>query len=134
MIPGKAFVAALAGFDRMTTNRLSGLLAHRSPEQAFAIATGSCPPPEPFATLFAREPDLAATWRRCADRRVPEAVWQQCIATGVDVIVAGDASYPAALLDDPRRPAALFVRGDLGVLDARRVGIVGTRNATQRGR
>ena len=28
----------------------------------------------------------------------------------------------------------LFVRGDLGVLDARRVGIVGTRNATQAGR
>ncbi len=38
------------------------------------------------------------------------------------------------LLDDPRRPAALFVRGDLTALDARRVGIVGTRNATQRGR
>ena len=134
MIPGHAFVAALAGFDRMTTNRLSGLLAHRSPQQAFAIATGSCPPPEPFATLFGREPDLAAAWRRCADRRVPETVWQQCIAAGVEVVVAGDDAYPAALLDDPRRPAALFVRGDLGVLDARRVGIVGTRNATQRGR
>ena len=134
MSPGAAFVAALAGFDRMTTNRLSGLLAHRSPEQAFAIASGSCPPPEPFATLFTREPDLAATWRRCAERRVPEAVWQHCVAVGVEVVVAGDAAYPAALLDDPRRPAALFVRGDLGVLDARRVGIVGTRNATQRGR
>ncbi len=134
MIPAEAFVAALAGFDRMTTNRLSGLLARRSPEQAFAIATGSSPPPEPFATLFAREPDLAATWRRCADRREPEAVWRHCVAAGVQVVVEGDAAYPAALLDDPRRPAALFVRGDLGVLDARRVGIVGTRNATQRGR
>ena len=35
---------------------------------------------------------------------------------------------------DPSPPAALFVRGDLGVLDARRVGIVGTRNATLAGR
>ena len=61
-------------------------------------------------------------------------MWQQCLDAGIRVVVAGDADYPAPLLDDPRRPAALFVRGDLGVLDGRRVGIVGTRNATQRGR
>ncbi len=41
MIPPEAFVASLAGFDRMTTNRLSGLLATGSPERAFAIAAGS---------------------------------------------------------------------------------------------
>jgi DNA processing protein len=134
MTPPAAFVAALAGFERMTTNRLSGLLAHRSPENAFVIATGGCAPPEPFATLFAREPDLVAAWRRSAAQRPPDEVWQQCLGAGVDVVVAGDLGYPAPLLDDPRRPAALFVRGDLGVLDARRVGIVGTRNATQRGR
>ena len=134
MIPAAAFVAALAGFERMTTSRLSGLLAHRTPEDAFAVATGACSPPEPFATLFAREPELASAWQRSGLRRQPEQVWQHCVAAGVEVVVAGDAAYPAALLDDPRRPAALFVRGDLGVLDARRVGIVGTRNATQRGR
>ena len=134
MTPPAAFVAALAGFERMTTNRLSGLLAHRSPEQAFAIATGNCAPPEPFATLFDREPDLVAAWHRSGVGRSPDQVWQQCRSAGVDVVVAGDAGYPSQLLDDPRRPAALFVRGDLGVLDARRVGIVGTRNATQRGR
>ncbi len=134
MIPPAAFVASLAGFERMTTNRLSGLLATGSPELAFAIAGGSARPPEPFATLFLREPDLAAAWRRSAERRVPAEVWQQCVAAGVAVIVAGDAAYPTSLLDDPRRPPALFVRGDPGVLDARRVGIVGTRNATQRGR
>ncbi len=134
VLPSAAFVAALAGFDRMTTNRLSGLLAHRSPEQAFAIATGECAAPEPFATLFAREPELAAAWRRSGDRRRPEEVWQQCEQAGVDVVAAGDHAYPRSLLDDPRRPAALFVRGDLEVLEARRVGIVGTRNATQRGR
>src|SRR6056297_275095 len=134
MIAPAAFVASFAGFDRMTTNRLSGLLAHRSPEQAFAVAAGACPAPEPFATLFARERELAADWKRSAARRPPDEVWRQCLDAGVEVVVAGDPSYPVALLDDPRRPPALFVRGDLGVLDGRRVGIVGTRNATQRGR
>ncbi len=132
--PPAAFVASLAGFDRMTTNRLSGLLARRSAAQAFAIAIGESPPPEPFASLFARDPDLPMAWRRCGERRVPDQVWQQCLDAGIEVVVAGDAAYPAVLLDDPRRPAALFVRGDLDVLDARRVGIVGTRNATQHGR
>jgi len=132
--PPAAFVASLAGFERMTTNRLSALLFHRSPEEAFAIATGTSALPEPFATLFAREPELAAVWRRSGARRPPDEQWQRCVAAGVAVVLAGDADYPAALLDDPRRPAALFVRGDLSALDARRVGIVGTRNATQRGR
>ncbi len=134
MIPSGAYVAALAGFERMTTNRLNGLLARRSAEQAYAIATGASAPVEPFATLFSREPDLASAWRREIDRRPLDQVWEQCCAAGVHVIVAGDVGYPAVLLDDPRRPAALFVRGDISVLDARRVGIVGTRNATQRGR
>ena len=134
MTPAGAFVASLAGFDRMTTNRLSGLLATGSPERAFAIAAGSVTAPEPFATLFAREPDLAAAWRLAAERRVPAVVWEQCVRAGIDVITTDHLDYPSALLDDPRRPPALFVRGDLGVLDARRVGIVGTRNATQRGR
>jgi DNA processing protein len=77
---------------------------------------------------------LATAWRRSGDRRPPDAVWQQCVDAGISVVVAGEPTYPAQLLDDPRRPAALFVRGDLGALDTRRVGIVGTRNATQRGR
>ena len=135
MTPSAGFVASLAGFERMTTNRLAGLLAQRTPEDAFAIAAGDRRPPEPFATLFAKEPDLAAAWRRSAARAPsPTAVWQQCVAAGVEVVTAGDPTYPAQLLDDPRRPPALFVRGDLSALDARRVGIVGTRNATQRGR
>jgi DNA processing protein len=134
MIPAAGYVAALAGFDRMTTARLSSLLAGRSAREAYAIATGEQPPPEPLATLFRRDPSLPVTWRAAADRSSVEVAWQRCLEAGVTVVVPGDADYPAQLLDDPRRPAALFVRGDLGVLDARRVGVVGTRNATQRGR
>ncbi len=134
MTADAAFVASLAGFERMTTKRLSALLAGRTPEEAFAIASGDRQPPEPFATLLRREPDLAATWRRAAGSRPPDRIGQECVTAGVAVVVAGDPAYPPALLDDPRRPAALFVRGDLGALGGRRVGIVGTRNATQRGR
>ena len=134
MIPPSAYVAALAGFPRMTTSRLATLLAGRSAEEAHAIAVGKRRAPEPIAALFGRDPDLAASWRNEAFRRLPDDVWRTCCDTGVAVVVPGDVEYPPQLLDDPRRPAALFVRGDLGVLDGRRVGIVGTRNATQRGR
>lgn len=134
MTPPQAFVAALAGFERMTTARLAMLLAGGSPQEAFARASGDLRPTEPLTTLLRREPALALAWRRDGQRREPDIVWQECCALGVEVVVPGDPNYPAVLLDDPRRPAALFVRGDLSVLDARRVGIVGTRNATQRGR
>ena len=134
MIPAAGYVAALAGFERMTTGRLSSLLAGREPDEAYAIAVGRERPPGPIAALFGRDPELAASWKAEAARRSPDAAWEACVACGVSVVVPGDAAYPPQLLDDPRRPAVLFVRGDLGVLDARRVGIVGTRNATQRGR
>ncbi len=50
------------------------------------------------------------------------------------VVGRADSRYPPQLLADPGAPPVLFVRGDLAALDTRRVGIVGTRNATQRGR
>ncbi|HSL74491.1 MAG TPA: DNA-processing protein DprA [Ilumatobacteraceae bacterium] len=132
--PAAGYVAALAGFQRMTTGRLATLLAGRPAEEAFAVAAGRLRPSEPIATLFRREPELATLWRSEADRRSPDDVWRACVDAGVCVLVPGDPEYPPQLLDDPRRPAALFVRGSTAVLDARRVGIVGTRNATQRGR
>ena len=39
-LPDEAFAASLAGFDRMTVNRLNVLLALLSPAQAFAVAAG----------------------------------------------------------------------------------------------
>jgi DNA processing protein len=45
-----------------------------------------------------------------------------------------DQGYPDVLLSDTEAPAVLFIRGNSDVLSHRRVGIVGTRNATQRGK
>lgn len=133
-LPDGAYVAALAGFERMTVRRLRSFLALGDPRRAFAIAAGSEAPTGPLAAMLAREPELAAHWSRQAVERAPGQCWQRCLDAGVDVVVPDDPRYPPQLLDDQAPPAALFVRGDLDVLDARRVGIVGTRNATQRGR
>ena len=130
--PPEAYVAALAGFERMTIHRLSGLLARRPAEQAFAS------PPASAAARAVRHvvrprADLAAAWRRSGERRragggvgaVPRAGIRSSSPAMRTIRTAARRSAP---------PAVLFVRGDLAVLDGRRVGIVGTRNATQRGR
>lgn len=133
-MPAAAYVAALAGFERMSIRRLRSLLATGDPQRAFRIAAGTDAPTGPLAAMLGREPDLAACWRRQAVERSPAACWARCVESGVEVVLPDAPEFPPQLLDDPDCPAALFVRGDLGVLDARRVGIVGTRNATQRGR
>jgi DNA processing protein len=133
-LPPEAYLASLAGFDRMTTKRLSSLLFQLEPAAAFAVATGDERPPPQIAALLARDSTLAAAWRDAGARRDPHECWQQCLAAGIAVVARSDPRYPAQLLDDPTSPPVLFARGDLSALDARRVGIVGTRNATQRGR
>lgn len=133
-LPQGAYLASLAGFSRMTTKRLSSVLAHLEPRDAFAAAVGDVRPPPDIAALLAKDPELAAAWRADKSARDPARCWSQCLETGVSVLSRLDERYPAQLLDDPAAPPVLFARGDLGALDARRVGIVGTRNATQRGR
>jgi DNA processing protein len=46
----------------------------------------------------------------------------------------GDADYPALLAVDHQAPPTLYYLGDLGVLDAPRVAIIGTRRCTHYGR
>jgi DNA processing protein len=125
-------VAALAGFDLMTVSRLRVLLAHHDPTDAYAVAAGLAPPAPPIGRLLT--PEVRSAWRASADRRRPAEWAERCRAAGVQVVTLRDAEYPIPLRNDPQPPAALFVRGDLAALLARRVGIVGTRNATGTGR
>jgi DNA processing protein len=129
----RAFVAALAGFDHMTTNRLVALQVGRSAESAFAVAIGDEAPTGLAAAMFERSPDLRRRWAASARANDPIQIAERCGDLGVQVILPADPDFPPQLIDDPRRPAVLFVQGDPGVLDARRVGIVGTRNPTRRG-
>lgn len=129
----RAHLAALAGFDRMTTARMVALCAGRPPSEAFAMAAGAAPPSVAIAEIFRRWPELPARWASSARRNRVEVMADRCADLGVQIMVPGDADWPSQLCDDPRRPAILFAQGDPRALDARRVGIVGTRNPTRRG-
>ncbi len=129
----RAHLAALAGFDHMTTPRLVALCSGRSPIEGYAMAAGVEPPSPAIAGAFRQYTELAERWKVAARRITPEAIGDRCAELGVDILVPGDPEWPAQLLDDPRRPAVLFAQGDPGVLAGRRIGIVGTRNPTRRG-
>ena len=132
--PPEGFVAALAGFQRMTVPRLRALLRGGSAAEAYAMVSGSMPPTPAVASMFARSAGLAACWRTESVRHEPAACWNRCVEAGVSVLTPAHPAFPDQLLNDAACPAALFVAGDLRALEARRVGIVGTRNATRRGR
>lgn len=132
-VPPAAFAAALAGFEAMTLHRLSALLRHHSPQAAWSIATGAMRA-DGLVGRVLENAEVREAWRRSAAARPPDQVWARTVELGVEVLVQADPRYPAVLVDDPSPPPVLFARGDLTLLAGRRVGIVGTRNATQAGR
>jgi DNA processing protein len=130
-----AIVACLARLERMTTNRLRALLGVGRPADGLAIVRGERPPPRGvLAAVYERDRPLAARWAEQVRAHPPERCAEELARTGTAVHRPGDGAFPPQLTVDPRCPPALFVRGDPGALDARRVGVVGTRNCTRRGR
>ena len=121
-------LAALTGLDLVTTARLRVLLAHHEPIEAFAVAAGRCPPHRAVEPMMT--PELRRAWALSAERREPHQWAARCDRIGVGAITPHDELFPIMLNNDPQPPAVLFFRGDWTALDARRVGIVGTRNAT----
>ncbi|MCU1394333.1 MAG: dprA [Ilumatobacteraceae bacterium] len=132
-LPEEAFAATLAGLDRMTIGRLAVLLDGRPPSVTMAMIVGEAAPAGMVAHLF-DTPGLLTAWRDCLRRRPVEQVWEACLRHGMSVLVRGSAGYPPSLVDDPEPAPVLFVRGSLDGLTGRRVGMVGTRNATGSGR
>ena len=132
-LPPEAYVASLAGFRNMNVHRLAALLRHHSPEEAWRVVIGELPCTGLISRVLAAN-NVRAMWRRCAQERPPAEVWARCLALGLQVLPYGHELYPGGLLDDPFPPPVLFAKGDLGLLAGRRVGIVGTRNATAAGR
>ena len=121
-------LAALAGLDLVTSARLRVLLAYHEPEESYAVAAGRLRPHPAVEPMFNSE--LRAAWAASAAERDPLVWAERCARLRIGAITQSDPDYPAALVNDPQPPAVLFFRGEWSALDARRVGIVGTRNAT----
>jgi DNA processing protein len=127
----RAAAATLTTLPGIGPARLRLLLDHHRPAAALAaIAGGGSLHPMVRRAI----PDsLVPALRAAAASSRPEVLASRCDELGVEILLDGDASYPTALAGDPERPAVLFACGDLGVLDARRTAVIGTRNATNAG-
>jgi DNA processing protein len=131
-----AHALALCALPQMGPVRLRALLGRWPPEEAWAAVRSG----RALADARVRErlvhapPALAEQWRSASASIQPESLLRQAHAAGITVLLHGRPPYPSVLVDDPDPPLVLFARGDLGVIDGRRVAIVGTRNATEVGR
>ena len=128
----RAALIALSALPAMTPRRLRIILQRHGAEDALdrlrcGVAFAPDVEPQDLREMF-------AALRAQAKVVDPERVLEECASHRVEIVTQVDASYPAVLVDDPFPPAVLFVRGRLDVLAARRVAIVGTRNATAAGR
>jgi DNA processing protein len=111
-LPPEAYAVALASMPSIGPARLRTLLAADAPALAWARAnegSGSA---------------LAAVHR----------AWRRHAELGIQVLLAGQPSYPARLADDPQAPAVLFCLGNPQVLsEGPTAALVGTRAPTRYG-
>lgn len=125
-IPSWAYAAALSGLPRQTHSRLRRVLSQNSPEDAWHRVTQS-------REHVSGIPDnVLSAWRNVSQGEVVR-MHDACVSENVVVAVRGDATYPMPLLADPHAPVVVFMMGNSVVGDNKRVGIVGTRYATQAG-
>lgn len=122
---------ALASISGLGPRRLRRIIDHHAPADAFERLRSGGPLDQMVERAVPRR-DLADIRREAATVDVA-AVVGTCHAAGIDLAWLGSPDYPAQLVDDREAPAVLFFRGDLAALDGRRVGVVGTRNATASG-
>lgn len=127
----------------MTATRLRALLRHDPPTAVVEVLGGRAPVTSAaMAALLDRAPTtarhttLGRLWRDALRPDVGDLPGDVAgdVAGDITVHVLGRPGYPELLALDPAAPAVVFTRGHLGALNARRVAIVGTRNATEHGR
>jgi DNA processing protein len=125
-------LAVLVGAGSLSPARLRLLLAHHDPVDAVERLRGG----RPLHPMFLRglPADMLERFRERVRSSCDSEAADACHRCGVEVVPRDDPRYPPVLVNDPEAPVALFVRGDLGALGGRRVGIVGTRHASAAGR
>lgn len=89
---------------------------------------------------FRQWPDLginpikAQQFERESWRKTAETEWRKSLKTEATIILWKSASYPRLLRELPDTPALLYAAGDLNLLTAPCIAIVGSRNPTPNGR
>lgn len=140
----KEVATRLALLPWMTPKRIRTLLSLGEPGVVTEVlrewSTDRCAP------LVDIPPNIhALLTTRCSKTvtRMLGDVWCEAIRDSPDLAeslstmelhIVGRGDYPQILNDDQNAPPLLYSRGDLDLLNRRRVGIVGTRNATEHGR
>jgi len=140
----KIAATQIAMLPWMTPKRLRTLLSMGDPQEIrLILSQWSSQQRAPMVDIAAHIHALLTT--RCSQKvlRLLGDVWCEALnnsvdlpesLTTMDLNVFGSANYPSQLIDDQNAPPLLYSRGDLDLLQRRRVGIVGTRNATEHGR
>ena len=78
----------------------------------------------------------ALTFQDVSDKRLFNArkVIRHCRENNIEIVSPGDENYPKRLLSLPTLPAALYVSGDVSLLNSKlSIGIVGTRKSSDFG-
>jgi DNA processing protein len=125
-------VVALGSLPALTPRRLAMMLDHHPPAELFERLRDGRPLARGAVhRMRSVTPEQLAMHARRLD---PPRLLARCDELGVHVVVPGDADYPEPVAGDEARSPVLFLRGDPAVVGRRRVGVVGTRNATASGR
>lgn len=121
----------LSSLPAMNPARFRNILRHHDPADALDRLLRRRPL-HPMAVRSIRGDGLVDLAQQAANASLA-ALRQRCAEHEVEVIPLVDPRYPAVLAADPEAPPVIFIRGDVGALDERRVGVIGTRNATASG-
>jgi DNA processing protein len=125
--PEWTYSAALAALPLQTPLRLRRLIALDTPSHVWDMLQAGERP------LVGVNDVVWRAWHK-ADASLLVSTAEACIDSSMTVVSMRDAPYPPSLLGDPSAPGVLFMIGDAGAFHNRRVGIIGTRHATQRGK
>ena len=129
-----AHLVALLGLPKIGPRRIRRLLtAFGDPARAWAAVRAGRLDDVPLHVAHDKRSSLVREWRAAAERIDVDALGPVHAAQGVAVIGPDDDVWPSAFTDDPEPPLLLFVRGDVALLSAPLVGIVGTRRCTAAG-
>lgn len=115
-----------------TASRLRELLGW-SPASAAVERLRSPSSDAALRALGVRWPQVGAGFAESFLTELIDEASSQRLALGLTVRAIGDPGYPSALAIDPAAPPVIVMRGSTSALSARRVAIIGTRNATPGG-